>query len=73
MNLRVPPVLQLIICMLLMWSISKISIVKHFDFPYQKQTSRLFFAIGIAIGLIALYAFRKARTTVENLREIPCI
>ena len=48
-----------------MWGIHKISVVKHIDFEQQKSMSRLFFAIGIIIGIVALYAFRKAKTTVD--------
>ncbi len=65
MKLKIPPALLLVICVFSMWGIAKISDGKHINFEYQKEVSRLLFGIGVAIGIIALYAFRKAQTTVD--------
>ncbi len=65
MKLKIPPAFQVLLFILLMWGIAKISGIKHIEFEQQKNVSRLFFIIGITIGIIAIYAFRKARTTVD--------
>ena len=65
MKLKIPPAIQLLIFMFIMWCIAKVSDVKHFEFEYQKETSRLLFGISIAVGLISLFAFRKAQTTID--------
>jgi len=65
MKLKVPPVFQVLFFMLMMWGITKISTTKQLDFEMQKNISRVFFALGIFIIAIAMYAFRKARTTVD--------
>ena len=39
--------------------------VKHLDFEYQKELSWLIFVLGVFIGIVAVYAFRKAQTTVD--------
>jgi len=65
MKLKIPPAFQMLFFIGLMWGIARLTNIKHFDFPQQKNLSRLFFAMGITIGIAALYAFRKARTTVD--------
>lgn len=65
MRLKIPPALQVAIFALLMWLISKLTVAKHLDFKYQKEFSWLIFALGVFIGIIAVYAFRKAQTTVD--------
>ena len=65
MKLKVPPAIQLLIFIFIMWSIAKVSDVKHLDFEYQKNVSRVLFGIGIAVGVLAMYAFWKAKTTVD--------
>ncbi len=65
MKLKIPPALQVAIFALLMWIISKLTAVKHLDFEYQKEFSWLIFALGVFIGIVAVYAFRKAQTTVD--------
>jgi protein-S-isoprenylcysteine O-methyltransferase Ste14 len=64
-KLKIPPALQVAIFALVIWLISKLTAVKHLDFEYQKEFSWLIFALGVFIGIIAVYAFRKAQTTVD--------
>ena len=65
MKLQVPPALQVAIFAFLIWLISKLTAVKHLNFEYQKELSWFIFASGVFIGIIAVYAFRKAQTTVD--------
>jgi len=65
MKLKVPPTLQVAIFAFLIWLISKLAPVKHLNFEYQKELSWSIFAFGVFIGIIAVYTFRKAQTTVD--------
>lgn len=65
MKLKVPPAFQVAIFAFLIWLISKLTAVKHLDIEYQKELSWFIFAVGVIIGIIAVYAFRKAQTTVD--------
>ena len=65
MKLKIPPAVQLLFFILVMWGVTKIATTKQLDFEMQKNVSRLFFALGVIVGIIALYAFRMARTTVD--------
>lgn len=65
MKLKIPPALQVAIFAFLIWLISKLTAVKHLDFAYQKEFSWFIFALGVFIGIIAVYAFRIAQTTVD--------
>ncbi len=67
MKLKIPPALQVAIFAMLMWIIKKITVITHFEFEQQKTISWIVFAIGILIEVIAIYAFRKARTTADPL------
>jgi protein-S-isoprenylcysteine O-methyltransferase Ste14 len=64
-KLKIPPALQVAIFAFLIWLISKLTADKHLDFEYQKEFSWFIFAFGVFIGIIAVYAFRKAQTTVD--------
>lgn len=65
MKLKVPPVLQVATFAILIWLISKLTTVKHFEFIFQKELSWLTFAFGTLIGLAGVYSFRKAQTTTD--------
>ncbi len=67
MKLKIPPAVQVALFALLMWFIKKITTVSHFEFELQKTISWILFGIGMAIEIIAIYAFRKARTTADPL------
>ncbi len=67
MKLKIPPALQVAIFAILMWVIKKLTVITHFEFEQQKTISWIIFSIGILIGIIAIYTFRKARTTVDPL------
>lgn len=65
MKLKIPPALQIAFFALIVWLINYLTEIKHLDFEFQKELSWLIFAFGSLIGIIAVYAFRKAQTTVD--------
>ncbi len=67
MKLKIPPALQVAIFATLMWLIKKVTGSTHFEFEQQRTISWIIFSIGILIEIIAIYAFRKARTTADPL------
>jgi len=64
-KLKIPPAFQVAIFAFLIWLISRLTAVKHLDFQYQEEFSWFIFAFGVLIGIIAVYAFRKAQTSVD--------
>ncbi len=68
MKLKIPPVLVALLFAFLMWSIHKLTQTRHITFEHQKLVSWSFFYLGVFIGVIAVYSFRKARTTVDPSR-----
>ncbi len=68
MKLKIPPVFQVLLFALLMYCVSRIVTGNHLNFASQKNTSYLFFAMGICIGILAVYAFRRAQTTVDPMQ-----
>ena len=67
MKLKIPPAIQVLIFASLMWLIRIVTAIKHVEFEYQILISWLFFGIGAFIGIIAVYSFRKASTTVDPI------
>ena len=65
MKLKIPPALQVALFASLMWGVDRLTGSKHLNFEYLKELSWLLFALGTCIGIIAVYSFRKARTTVD--------
>ena len=65
MKLKIPPALQIAFFALMVWLINELTEIKHLDFEFQRELSWLIFAFGSLIGIIAVYAFRKAQTTVD--------
>jgi len=64
MKLKIPPALQVLIFVLLMYGMTKL-FGKHFTFEYQKTMTSVVFYLGVLIGLIAVFSFQKAKTTVD--------
>ena len=67
MSLKIPPALQVTILLIFMWALNKVISISHFKFEEQKTVSWVIFSIGVLIEIIAIYAFRKARTTANPL------
>ena len=68
MNLKVPPAVQFAFFAFSMWLIDRWLPANHIEFSYQQHLSWLLFIIGVAIGVIAVYRFKQARTTVDPTR-----
>ncbi|MET2984112.1 methyltransferase family protein [Aureibaculum conchae] len=66
MNLKIPPAFQFLICILIMYGITKVN-GTHFVFEFQNYFVWILFLIGIIIGLIAVFSFYKAKTSVDPL------
>ena len=67
MKLKIPPAIQVVISAFLMWIIKEVTGREHFQFANQGTTSSLIFALGAFVGIIAVYIFRKAKTTATPL------
>jgi len=65
MKLKIPPAVLVLIVALLMWGIYRLTDTKHLNFEHQETISWVFFSIGTLIGIIAVFSFRKARTSVD--------
>ncbi len=68
MKLKIPPVFVVLFFSFLMWFIFKLTQARHIKFEHQKLVSWSFFCVGVFIGVVAVYSFRKARTTVDPSR-----
>ncbi|NNC69291.1 MAG: isoprenylcysteine carboxylmethyltransferase family protein [Flavobacteriaceae bacterium] len=67
MKLKIPPAIQVLFCGFIMWLIKKFTSQEHFNFEYQNEMSLILLLIGVILGILAIYSFRKAQTTVDPL------
>ncbi len=67
MKLLIPPPIIALLCGLAMWGIAEAFPQTRFAFPFQSFLAGAFVAVGLAIDLISIGAFRKAKTTVTPL------
>ncbi|MEO0909232.1 MAG: isoprenylcysteine carboxylmethyltransferase family protein [Pseudomonadota bacterium] len=67
MNLKVPPPLQALICIGLIWLIARTLPEFSFSFPGQTIAAVFVAAIGVAIDVISLNFFMRAKTTVSPI------
>ena len=65
LELRIPPVAVLIICGVAMWLLAKASASLTVVFPGRHIGAALLAALGLAVTLAGVVAFRRARTTVN--------
>jgi len=75
MKLKVPPALLFIIFVLLMRASDQLFSYDVLAFPYQQMTAYVVFGVGVIIGLLGVFEFRRRSTTVnphkpENTREL---
>ena len=68
MKLKIPPALQVLVFALIMWGIHSQTEATHLVFEYQQHLSWALFCIGVFIGIIALYSFKRAQTSVDPLQ-----
>lgn len=67
MKLLIPPPLVALACAVSMWGIAAWLEAWRFEFPLQTVLGYALVAIGVGIDLWAVFAFRRARTTVTPL------
>lgn len=67
MKLLIPPPIIALLCGLAMWGIAEAFPQMRFAFPFQSLLAGGFVAVGLALDLISIGAFRKAKTTVTPL------
>ncbi len=67
LKLLIPPPIVALSCGLGMWGIASVWPAFILSFPYQSVVAYSLIAVGLTIDLVAVLAFRKARTTVTPL------
>ena len=67
MKLLVPPPLVGLICGAIMWAIASYWPEMRFNFPLQNVLAFALIACGVAIDLVSVFAFYRAKTTVTPL------
>lgn len=67
MTLRIPPILQVLLCGAFGWGLSWLAPVLAFDGLWRNAAALLFLSTGAFILVLALRAFIRARTTVNPL------
>ena len=75
MKLKVPPALLFIIFVLIMRATDRLISYEIIAFPYQQMTAYVVFGVGVIIGLLGVFEFRRRSTTVnphrpENTSEL---
>ncbi|MCG8442480.1 MAG: isoprenylcysteine carboxylmethyltransferase family protein [Caulobacterales bacterium] len=68
MKLLVPPPVQALLAGLAMWGMARIAPALSFAFPGQRPAAIALAAAGLTVDLIALAAFRRAKTTINPMR-----
>ena len=65
MSLRIPPVIQFLICGLLMWGIAMLLPALDLSLRLFKYAGSILIAAGVLLLIAALIAFARARTTIN--------
>ncbi len=68
MELKVIPVLQIFIAILLMVALAKLVPESSYFWPFSLSLSVVLFILAAIIGLLAVYSFRQEKTTVNPIR-----
>ena len=68
LELRVPPPVVAGLLALLMWLVTHLLPIADFTLPAKGMLAGMFAALGIALGLVAFFQFRKAATTVHPMK-----
>jgi len=69
-SLRIPPPLQGLFWGFCMWGLAKLSLGFYFAFPGRSYLAYTIIGAGLAIEIIAVLAFFKARTTVNPVHGL---
>ncbi|MFK8029072.1 MAG: isoprenylcysteine carboxylmethyltransferase family protein [Gammaproteobacteria bacterium] len=67
MNNKIPPPVYMIAAGLLMYLVARSGFDVAFNMPFARSLSSACFTTGAAIALIAVWQFRRARTTIDPL------
>ncbi|MDA8962464.1 isoprenylcysteine carboxylmethyltransferase family protein [Congregibacter sp.] len=65
LELKLPPVLQLVLAGAAIWVVDRVDTVFAFTLPFRASLSALLLLMGVAIALLGVVAFRRAKTTVD--------
>ncbi len=68
MELKIPPVLVVLIFAVSMLGLPEISSFHWFDVQITRITSLAVFFVGLSVAVLAIVSFRAAKTTVDPLR-----
>lgn len=65
LDLKLPPVLQLVLAGVVVWGTDRVDTVLAFTLPFRGSLSVLLSLAGVVIALLGVVAFRRAKTTVD--------
>ena len=68
LELRVPPPVVAGLCAALMWLTAEALPMTDFALPAKAALAAVLAAAGLCVGLVAVFQFRKARTTVHPMK-----
>ena len=67
LNLKIPPLAQAAIAILLIWLFDRYAPIYHIDFNYQNLIARAVIGIGSIVAVAGIFAFIKLNTTVDPM------
>ena len=67
MSLKVPPPLVMVVHMILVWLVAKLLPNLNYSFPWQRDLVLILGVAGVAIAMVAMGLFRRAKTTTDPL------
>lgn len=65
LELKIPPVAQVIIIAIFMWLLSLVSTTFSFQIPWKTQVATVLGTLGIVISILGVIEFRRANTTAD--------
>lgn len=65
LELKVPPVIQVIIIAIIMYALSKIVVSLKFSLNGSTWLAAIFVILGLSLGVLGVLQFKKAQTTVN--------
>ena len=65
LELKIPPIVQVVIIALFMWMLSAVTTTFSFQNPWKIQVATVLGILGIVVSLLGVLAFRRANTTAD--------
>lgn len=65
LELRIPPVLLMFICLIGMWTTAVLTPAASLSFPWVKLVAGVFFLLGGVLPILSVVEFRRAKTTLD--------